>query len=368
MDRSEKLVTQRESTAFYCMKCFAILCVIAAHVNQYCGNSVLESVATRAWSHIAKYGVACFFILGGFFYQRTEHDGKRFWAKKFRTLVVPWVFCASLTFLITRRWVTEGNYFALPLNQILRDYLVWVSGYGTIYYFAAVFLFCQLVFKFLAKKDIYLYITVLASAAALILHEMGLSGGVDQLFLKDQLNPLYRMGLFSLGVLARKHRIDRALLQQKRLILLPLLMNPWLITLMENFVKAIPHEITESGKIDGAGDFRIFYALILPSLKPALATIGLFLALGYWNEWYYSSLVLSSKVVYRPLQYHLYNVINKVASLKNSVAGSNGVLTDLPGETLKMATATVATGPIILLYPFVQKYFVAGLTVGSVKG
>lgn len=151
-------------------------------------------------------------------------------------------------------------------------------------------------------------------------------------------------------------------------ILLPLLMNPWLIVLMKNFVKAIPHEITESGKVDGAGDFRIFYALILPSMKPALATIGLFLALGYWNEWYYSSLFLSSKVEYRPLQYHLYNVINKVASLKNSVAGSNVVLTDLPGETLKMATATIATGPIILLYPFVQKYFVAGLTVGSVKG
>ena len=151
-------------------------------------------------------------------------------------------------------------------------------------------------------------------------------------------------------------------------ILLPLLMNPWLIVLMKNFVKAIPHEITESGKIDGAGDFRIFYELILPSLKPALATIGLFLALGYWNEWYYSSLFLSTKVEYRPLQFHLYNVINKVASLKNSIAGSNVVIEDLPGETLKMATACVATGPIILLYPFVQKYFVAGLTVGSVKG
>ena len=151
-------------------------------------------------------------------------------------------------------------------------------------------------------------------------------------------------------------------------ILLPLLMSPWLIVLMKNFVKAIPHEITESGKIDGAGDFKIFYALILPSMKPALATIGLFLALRYWNEWYYSSLFLTSKVEYRPLQYHLYNVINKVASLKNSIAGSNVVIEDLPGETLKMATACVATGPIILLYPFVQKYFVAGLTVGAVKG
>ena len=151
-------------------------------------------------------------------------------------------------------------------------------------------------------------------------------------------------------------------------ILLPLLMSPWLIVLMKNFVKAIPHEITESGKIDGAGDFRIFYNLILPSMKPALATIGLFLALAYWNEWYLSSLFLTTKVTYRPLQFHLYNVINKVASLKNSVAGSNVVITDLPGETLKMATAVIATGPIILLYPFVQKYFVAGLTVGAVKG
>ncbi len=151
-------------------------------------------------------------------------------------------------------------------------------------------------------------------------------------------------------------------------ILLPLLMNPWLIILMKNYVKAIPHEITESGKIDGAGDFQIFYKLILPTITPALATIGLFLALGYWNEWYFSSLFLSSSVKYKPLQYHLYNIINKVASLKNSVAASNVVIPDLPAETLKMATAVVATGPIILLYPFVQKYFVAGLTVGAVKG
>jgi ABC-type glycerol-3-phosphate transport system permease component len=151
-------------------------------------------------------------------------------------------------------------------------------------------------------------------------------------------------------------------------VLLPLLMNPWLIILMKNFTKAIPYEITESGKIDGAGDFTIFARLIAPTIKPALATIGLFLALGYWNEWYYSSLFLGSSVKYRPLQYHLYNIVNKVASLRNSVAGSNVVLTDLPGETLKMATATLATGPIIFVYPFVQKYFVAGLTVGAVKG
>ncbi len=138
---------------------------------------------------------------------------------------------------------------------------------------------------------------------------------------------------------------------------------------MKNFVKAIPHEITESGKIDAApGDFTIFYKLILPSMTPALATIGLFIALGYWNEWYFSSLFLTTIVKYRPLQYHLYNIVNTVASLKNSVAASNIVIQDLPSETLKMATAVLATGPIIFAYPFVQKYFVAGLTVGAVKG
>lgn len=151
-------------------------------------------------------------------------------------------------------------------------------------------------------------------------------------------------------------------------VLLPLLMSPWLIILMKNFVKAIPHEITESGKIDGAGDMEIFTALILPMLKPALATIGLFLALAYWNEWYQSSLFLSSKVDIKPLQYTLYEIVNKTQALKNSVAGQYINLSDIPQESVKMANAVLATGPIVLLYPFVQKYFISGITVGAVKG
>ncbi|MBQ7430479.1 MAG: carbohydrate ABC transporter permease [Butyrivibrio sp.] len=151
-------------------------------------------------------------------------------------------------------------------------------------------------------------------------------------------------------------------------VLLPLLMSPWLIILMKNFVKSIPFEITESGKIDGAGDMKIFTALILPMLKPALATIGLFLALGYWNEWYQSSLFLSSKITVVPLQYNLYKVVNEAQSLKNSIAGQFVSLADIPTEGLKMATAVLATGPIVLLYPFVQRYFIGGITVGAVKG
>ncbi len=151
-------------------------------------------------------------------------------------------------------------------------------------------------------------------------------------------------------------------------VLLPLMMSPWLIILMKNFAKAIPHEITESGKLDGAGDMSVFLHLVLPLMKPGLATIGLFLALGYWNEWYQSSLFLSARVQYKPLQYNLYEVVNKIQNLKNSVASQYVDLSDLPTITLKMATAVLSTGPIILVYPFIQKYFIGGITIGAVKG
>ncbi|MCR5429054.1 MAG: carbohydrate ABC transporter permease [Lachnospiraceae bacterium] len=181
---------------------------------------------------------------------------------------------------------------------------------------------------------------------------------------------IYFTSLFSAG-LAPYYLIMTQLYKLKDsylAILLPLLMSPWLVILMKNFVKSIPHEITESGKIDGAGDMKIFTALILPMLKPALATIGLFLALGYWNEWYQSSLFLSSRVDVKPLQYMLYETVNKTEALKNTVAGQYVVITDIPSNSVKMATAMLATGPIVLLYPFVQKYFISGITVGAVKG
>ena len=151
-------------------------------------------------------------------------------------------------------------------------------------------------------------------------------------------------------------------------VFLQLLMTPWLIILMKNFMRSVPYEVTESGKVDGAGDFRIFVRLVLPMMKPALATTGLFLALGYWNEWYLSSLYLGSTVEFKPLQYYLYNIINTANALKSSMAGNNVTITQLPTNTLKMASAVVATGPIVLLYPFVQRYFVSGITVGAVKG
>lgn len=151
-------------------------------------------------------------------------------------------------------------------------------------------------------------------------------------------------------------------------ILVPLLLSPWLIIMMKSFLSSVPHSITEAAKIDGAGDFQIFTRVILPISTPALATIGLFIALNYWNDWYNSLLFLDNQMPYVPLQYFLYKVVTMAQFLQTSAAAMNVPATNLPGDNLKMAVAVVATGPIIFVYPFVQRYFIKGLTVGAVKG
>jgi putative aldouronate transport system permease protein len=151
-------------------------------------------------------------------------------------------------------------------------------------------------------------------------------------------------------------------------LILPALLNVFYIIIMRSFMSStIPDAISESAKIDGAGDFRIFLSIILPLSKPALATIGLFIALNYWNDWYHALLFIEKESLY-PLQYFLYKILNSV-SFANSAAAQTGLaVVSMPKESFKLAMTVVATGPIILLYPFVQKYFIQGITVGAVKG
>ncbi|QHT62319.1 carbohydrate ABC transporter permease [Paenibacillus lycopersici] len=151
-------------------------------------------------------------------------------------------------------------------------------------------------------------------------------------------------------------------------LIIPSLIGAWNIILMKNFMKSIPESITESAKIDGAGDFTIFMRLILPLSTPGLATIGLFIALGYWNDWFTANLFITTESKF-PLQYLLYKILAAAEFLSHGVvAQTTGANMHPPSETLKMAVSVVATGPIIFLYPFVQRYFVKGLTIGAVKG
>ena len=150
-------------------------------------------------------------------------------------------------------------------------------------------------------------------------------------------------------------------------LILPGIMNVFYLLIMRSFVNTVPTALIESAKIDGAGEFRIFVQIVLPLLKSGLATIGLFMALGYWNDWYNAMLYMNTETKF-PLQYMLYNMLQKQQALA-AIASQVGIkVENLPSNSLKQAMAVVATGPIILFYPFVQKYFVKGITIGSVKG
>lgn len=149
-------------------------------------------------------------------------------------------------------------------------------------------------------------------------------------------------------------------------LIFPAVMNPFNIFLFRNFVKSIPHDLVESARIDGAGDFKIYYKVVMPLAKPAVATIGLFLALGYWNEWFRCNLYIKNTDLYT-LQYFLQSMMANLSAMM-SEKGLVDSVASMPSETMKLATAIIATGPVLLFYPFVQRYFVGGLTVGGVKG
>ena len=137
------------------------------------------------------------------------------------------------------------------------------------------------------------------------------------------------------------------------------------ILILRNYLNSIPDSLFEAAKIDGAGDFAIFIRVILPLSKPALAAVGLFTALIYWNDWW-TAMMFVEKEAYAPLQFVLYQILSSVNVAANMV--NNMATVDMPKESLKLAMTVISTGPILLLYPFVQKYFVKGITMGAVKG
>jgi putative aldouronate transport system permease protein len=119
--------------------------------------------------------------------------------------------------------------------------------------------------------------------------------------------------------------------------------------------------------MDGAGDFLIFTRLVLPLSKPILATVGLFIRLGYWNDWFLCFMFVDDYKFFS-LQYYLYKMITAIDGIQRMAGAMNIVISDIPKEGFKMAMTVIATGPIILLYPFVQRYFIKGITIGAVKG
>lgn len=153
-------------------------------------------------------------------------------------------------------------------------------------------------------------------------------------------------------------------------LILPLLSAPWYILLMKGFLSSIPDALVESAKIDGASEFRVLIQMIIPLSKPAIATIALFYLLGSWNEWYYSMLYIDNQKMVK-LQYLLMKVQSSIDFLNSAEALQYGAVQagqEIPTSGARMAMCILAAGPMLVIFPFFQKYFVKGLTVGSVKG
>lgn len=152
-------------------------------------------------------------------------------------------------------------------------------------------------------------------------------------------------------------------------MLLPLLIVPWFIILLRTFFAEIPSSLVEAATVDGAGEMTIFFKIVLPLAKPALATVGMFITLNYWNDWFQPLMYIDERELYN-LQYRLYILMRDVQEmLKNAAISGMGMsIADMPTESMRMAMCVIAAGPMLVIFPFFQKYFVKGLTVGGVKG
>ena len=153
-------------------------------------------------------------------------------------------------------------------------------------------------------------------------------------------------------------------------LIMPYLIIPWHVFLMKGFFADIPTSLIEAAKIDGARETYIFFKIIVPISKPAFATIGLFCAFVYWNDWWLSLLYIDNASL-SSLQFYLYRIMNNIQFLTTAMQQGMNVsinLADLPDETARMALCVLAAGPMLFVFPFFQRYFIRGLTIGSVKG
>ena len=152
-------------------------------------------------------------------------------------------------------------------------------------------------------------------------------------------------------------------------LILPYLLSPFYVIIMRTYItSSIPDSVIESAKLDAASELQILVRIILPLSLPVFATVGLFITLMYWNDWF-MSLLFISKPENVSIQYYMYKTMRSIQyMLTNSQLASKMANTSIPSESVRMAMAIAGIGPIAFAYPFFQRYFVQGLTIGAIKG
>ncbi|NLK21957.1 MAG: carbohydrate ABC transporter permease [Epulopiscium sp.] len=154
--------------------------------------------------------------------------------------------------------------------------------------------------------------------------------------------------------------------------ILPGLVWAFNVIVLRSFMESLPYEIQESAKIDGANDLQIFFKIVMPLCKPAIAVVALFIAVGQWNSWFDTYLYASNKANLTTLQFEMMKILSNLSASQNmaqraAMAGMVAERNRISPESVRMAITVVATAPIIMIYPFIQKYFVSGMTIGAVK-
>ncbi|WP_246469620.1 carbohydrate ABC transporter permease [Cohnella nanjingensis] len=255
------------------------------------------------------------------------------------------------------------NSFAVDKSLAVSGYAVWPSGFTLKSY------------RFLLQgKQIFTSYGVTASATAI-----GTAAGlaVTALFAYVLAHPKNRFSgvlsfmtyvpmIFGSGLVGFYLLVVRWLHLKDTLwaLVLPYMMNPFYAFIFVSFYRSLPYELNESATVDGANEWVIFFRIIRPISTPVIATIGLFYALQYWNDWWLSLLFIDNSDLY-PLQLLLRQLMSQ---MQLSTLNHGNVLALPPAEGVKLATVCLTIGPIIFVYPLIQKYFVKGLTLGSVKG
>ncbi|MBB6730086.1 carbohydrate ABC transporter permease [Cohnella sp. CBP 2801] len=149
-------------------------------------------------------------------------------------------------------------------------------------------------------------------------------------------------------------------------LILPYLLNPFFAFIMVSFFRTLPYEINEAATVDGASDWTIFFRIIFPISKPVVATVALFYALQYWNDFFLALMFIDNYKLH-PLQMMIRQLISNI-NISAYVGGNTAYTRPLPTYGVQLATVCVTIGPLIFLYPFIQKYFVKGITIGALKG
>ena len=147
-------------------------------------------------------------------------------------------------------------------------------------------------------------------------------------------------------------------------LILPYMVTAWYVLILRTSFAQLPKDLLDAGRIDGAGEWRIFFQIVVPLSKPVLATIGLFFILRYWNDWFLALLFIDSGALY-PLQYLLYVLMTNITFLASNPQ-TTGIA--IPVQSARMAMAVLAFGPALFAFLLLQKYFVRGITIGGLKG